>query len=81
MVDHEAVVKAMNTKQIIINRNGSHPIKEILKKLLINHDSNFNPKMKEHLDGPGENFTEAIAKINSSLLTKDISIKTDWLGI
>ena len=32
MVDHEAVVKAMNTKQIIINRNGSHPIKEILKK-------------------------------------------------
>ena len=73
MIDHEAVIKAMNTKQILINRNSTHPIKNILEVLMINPESHFNSKLKESLDGPAENYTELMSNVNSKLLTQDLT--------
>ena len=72
MVDHERVIKAMNTRQVIVNLNGSHPIKGILEKIIVNLDSHFNCRMKEALDSPGDNYCEVITRINKKLLTKEL---------
>ena len=72
MVDHEKITKAMNTRQVIVNLNGTHPIKHILEKIITNLDSHFNCKMKDGLDDPGENYCEVITHINKKLLTKEL---------
>ena len=34
MVDHEQIVKAMNTRQVMVNLLGTHPIKTILENIV-----------------------------------------------
>ena len=71
MVDHELVVKAMNVKQVLVNVNGTHPIKEILKVLIPNRSSHFNSKMLEPVDGPAQNYCESLNEINQKILNRD----------
>ena len=71
MFDHESITMAMNAKQVLVNWQGTHPIKCILKTIMVNPDSSFNPVMKELLDGPGVNYTKVITKVNEQLLGKD----------
>ena len=75
MIDHESVIMAMNSKQVLVNRANNHPLKPILKTLMSESDSHFNVKMTKGMDGPGENYANLITKINGSLLTKG----TDYL--
>ena len=71
MIDHELVTSSMNAKQVLVNLSGSHPIKEILTKLMSNPESAFNPSIKESLDGPSENYCQVIRNINEQLLVRD----------
>ena len=71
MIDHEAVVKAMNAKQVLTNLQGNHPIKAILTKLM--KGSSFHKRLKESLDGPGVNYCEVLSQINRKLLVKDVA--------
>ena len=73
MVDHEEVIKAMNARQLLVNKTGQHPIKEMIEKLMINPESHFNAKVKDQLDGPTTNYTEVLNAINSRLLTRDLA--------
>ena len=73
MIDHEGVIKAMNTKQILINQHNTPPIKNILEVLMTNPVSHFNSKLKESLYGPAENHTELMSNVNSKLLMKDLT--------
>ena len=72
MVDHEQIVKAMNTRQVLVNLSGTHPIKTILESIVININSPFNCKMTESLDGPGDLYCEVITRINGELLKKEL---------
>ena len=54
MVDHEAIINAMNTKQVLLNLESNHPIKEILNTQIKDINSYFNSKMLKELDGPGK---------------------------
>ena len=72
MIDHEAVVKAMNTKQVLVNRTSTHPINQILRTLMKDPDSHFNMKIPIGFDGPSENYSDAMKAINGSLLTRDL---------
>ena len=69
MIEHEEIIKAMNTKQILVNLNGTHPIKQILEHILT--ISPFNAKTTTDLDGPCENYCETMNRINGNLLTRD----------
>ena len=81
MIDHEAVIKSMNTKQVIINRHSTHPLNLILGTLMTDPDSHFNVKIPSGIDGPGENYVDCITKINGNLLIKDIdALEQDMLA-
>ena len=73
MVDHEEVTNAMNAKQLLVNLESNHPIKEILSKILINPRSHFNVRVKENLDEPAANYCKVFNGINRQLLNKDIA--------
>ena len=72
MIDHESVITAMNTKQVLDNRTSTHPLNQILRTLMSDPDSDFNIKMPNGMDGPGENYADVIKKINGNLLIKDL---------
>ena len=72
MVDHEAVIRAMNAKQILVNQVSTHPIKLILDKLISNQKSYFNAKIKEDLDGPSKNYVEVLNLVNKKVLVKEL---------
>ena len=72
MIDHESVITAMNTKQVLVNRTSTHPLNQILRTLMSDPDSDFNIKMPNGMDGPGENYADVIKKINGNLLIKDL---------
>ena len=71
MVDHEEVVTAMNTKQVLVNRASSHPLNSILRTLMTDPESSFNVEMPCGLDGPSENYAHTIKRINQTLLLKE----------
>ena len=73
MVDHEDVTNAMNAKQILINLENRHPIREILNKVLINPQSHFSIRVLENLDEPASNYCKVLNGINRKLLNKDIA--------
>ena len=73
MVDHEKVIEAMNTKQILVNLEGTHPIRTLLEVITVDLSSSFNSKMIESLDGRGEAYCEAMQKINTKLLNRDLN--------
>ena len=72
MVEHETVVNAMNARQVIVNLHGKHPIKNIIERLTMNNDSNFNVRSKANLDGPLDNYCEVISSVNKKLLERDL---------
>ena len=71
MIDHELVVKAMNAKQVIVNLGSTHPMKDILCKLIVNQKSHFNASTRLDIDGPTNNYVEALNLINKKVLVKD----------
>ena len=71
MVDHESVITAMNTRQIMVNLEGTHPIKNILNVIMIDQNSSFHSQMIESLDGPGDVYCTVMNRLNSRLLLLD----------
>ena len=82
MIDHEEVIKGMNTKQLLTNLQSSHPLKNIITALMVNPDSRLNLKIKDSLDGPAENYAEVLCTLNRNLLGKDLTyLQQDRLAI
>ena len=75
-IDHEDVIKAMNTRQVLVNLSSTHPIKYLLEKLILNLTSHFGSRMTESLDGPGTNYCDIMNKINKKVLTKELDYLT-----
>ena len=72
----------MNTKQLLTNLHSDHPLKDIIKSIMVNPDSSFNLRIKESLDCPADNYAEVLCKLNRKLLSKDLAyLQQDRLAI